>query len=41
VRLADAGENERVFVSSEATENDDADVSLDDLLAGNQNQSAP
>ena len=36
-----AGENERVFVSSEAAEDDDAGVSLDDLLAGSQNPSLP
>jgi hypothetical protein len=36
-----AGENERVFASSEAAADDDAGVSLDDLLAGSQNPSPP
>ncbi|MFZ3376222.1 MAG: hypothetical protein WA183_11775 [Chthoniobacterales bacterium] len=36
-----AGENERVFVSSEADEDDDAGRSLGDLFAGSQNPSPP
>jgi hypothetical protein len=36
-----AGENERVFVSSEAAEDDDAGVLLDDLFAVSQNPSLP
>jgi hypothetical protein len=36
-----AGENERVFVSSDAAEDDDVGVSLEELLVGSENPSPP
>lgn len=36
-----AGENERVFLSSEAAEHDDPGICLDDLVAVSQNPSLP